>query len=166
MQGKYTNILQMNDRISGFRGNHSYCREPFPWLCMFLTENSISKCPTRVKTAHLQRLEEHFGTYFPIRLPMIPAQLTCQYLYLFWIPISCYHGSSCSSCGQAKLRQLYHFKNITIHSQISQHTVCPQAPTPPPPHIYKITKPMRKCVYRICIEALCVHPRASRAALF
>ena len=30
----------------------------------------------------------------------------------------------------------YSFKNITLHSQISQHTVCPQAPTLPLPHIY------------------------------
>ncbi|KAM9538730.1 uncharacterized protein ACWYII_039283 [Salvelinus alpinus] len=48
---------------------------------MFLTEKSISKCPTRVLTAHLQHLEKHVGTCFPICLTVILAQLTCRILY-------------------------------------------------------------------------------------
>ena len=70
---------EISDRISGFRGTTFFLLEslskandaPFPRLCMFLTENSISKCPTLVMTAHLQCLEEHFGTYFPIRLTVM-----------------------------------------------------------------------------------------------
>ena len=60
-----------------------------------------------------------------------------MYLYLLWIPISCwlFLGSS-----------LYNLKNMTIHLQISQHTVCPQPPTPPLAHIYS-SKSMCMCVY-------------------
>ena len=72
--------------------------------------------------------------------------------------ICIYYGSplaAVQSCGQVPTKigseqgstigSLYNFKNITMHSQISQDIVCPQAPTPPLPHIYS-TKCMCMCV--------------------
>ena len=48
--------------------------------------------------------------------------------------------------GSSKIKEVIQFKNITIHSQISQHTVCPQALTPPIPHIYN-RKSMCVCMH-------------------
>jgi len=74
MQGKNKSILQMSDRIDGFRGKLSFWREnlskenftPFPQLNKFLTDNNIDdQCSTKVMCDHLKCLEEHFATYFP-----------------------------------------------------------------------------------------------------
>ena len=70
--------------------------------------------------------------------------------------------------GSSKMKKVHFVLNITIHSQISQHTVCPQAPTPPLPHIYS-TKSMCTCVYSayviVCVYAcvcayVCVAPQS------
>ena len=73
MQRENKSILQMSDRIDGFRGKLSFWREnlskanftPFPQLNKFLTD-SIDQCSTKVMCDHLKRLEEHFVTYFPV----------------------------------------------------------------------------------------------------
>ena len=68
MQGKNKSILQMSDRIDGFRGKLSFWREnlskanftPFHQLNKFLTDNNINdQCSTKVMCDHLKRLEEH-----------------------------------------------------------------------------------------------------------
>ena len=58
---------------------------PFPPLCMFLTENSVNKCPTRGMTAHLQCLEEYFGTYFRIRLTVIQVGYDSRVKLNMWL---------------------------------------------------------------------------------
>ncbi|KAJ3588490.1 hypothetical protein NHX12_012082 [Muraenolepis orangiensis] len=74
MQGRNKHIMQMSDRINGFRGKLAFWREnlskgndaPFPQLCKFLTDNSIAdQCPAQTMIDHLKCLEEHFTTYFP-----------------------------------------------------------------------------------------------------
>ena len=68
------------------------------------------------------------------------------YLYLLWIPNF--------PRVWKKLRELYNFKNITIHSlQNSQHTVCPQAPTLLP-HIYN--KKIHLCKVHM-LSLVCMH---------
>ena len=69
MQGKNKNIMQMSDRIDGFRGKLAYWRAslskanftPFPQWSQFLQDNSIDKCSTKKMCDHLRRLEEHFA---------------------------------------------------------------------------------------------------------
>ncbi|RXM31953.1 Zinc finger BED domain-containing protein 5 [Acipenser ruthenus] len=72
LQVKHTHILMLSDCINGFvkkiafwgqkLTNRNY--ESFPQLSAFLTENTGIEPPTQVMTAHLQRLEERFGTFF------------------------------------------------------------------------------------------------------
>lgn len=73
MQGQNKHIMQMSDRVNGFRGKLAFWRDnlskgncaPFPQLCKFLTDNSIvDQSPTQRMTDHLKSLEEHFTTYF------------------------------------------------------------------------------------------------------
>jgi hypothetical protein len=49
----------------------------------------------------------------------------------------------------SKIKAVYAI--LTLHAQISQHTVCSQTPTPP--HIYN-TKSVRTC---LCIVRVCMH---------
>lgn len=73
MQGKNKNVMQMSDRIDGFRAKITHWRGSlakgnfthFPQLSQFLEDNSIDKCSTMEMCSHLERLEEHFATYFP-----------------------------------------------------------------------------------------------------
>lgn len=72
MQGKNKNVMQMSDRIDGFRGKLAYWGEniskanftPFPQMSQFSEQNSIDKCSIKEICSHLKRLEEHFATYF------------------------------------------------------------------------------------------------------
>jgi hypothetical protein len=44
-----------------------------------------------------------------------------------------------------------------MHSQISQHTVCPQAATPPLSHIYSIKSMCKYSAYVIVCVSVCVY---------
>ena len=72
--------------------------------------------------------------------------------------------------GSSKIKAVFTILN-TIHSQISQHTVYLQAPTPPLPHVCN-TKSMCMCVYSayviVCVyECVCAYVCvASQSPLF
>jgi hypothetical protein len=94
------------------------------------------------------------------------------YLYLLWIPISCY-----SSWGPAKLRQLYNLTKITMHSlQNSQHTKCVPSGILAQAYYHIYTTQNCVCVYStyvimgvymcLCLFVLLHSPRCSTRCIF
>lgn len=75
MQGKNKNVMQMSDRIDGFRGKLAYCREslskanftPFPQMSQFLKDNSIDKFSTKEMCSHPETPRKALCLLFPRR---------------------------------------------------------------------------------------------------
>jgi hypothetical protein len=77
-----------------------------------------------------------------------------MYLFLLWILISCCLGSSYSSWGPAKLRQVYIiFKTLHyISQQISQHIKCV-----PSGHYSTTTYLQHKIHVYVCVQCVCYY---------